>query len=228
MPQNPPDSKSIIKAIIEKNSLKQAVYHNTLDRFNSFKLECDEFVKSNKEKVKKAPSPVLFEYSDRSVFEFQLKFGSDILIFFMHSNVFEIPRDHLVMKSSYIREDKSRSYCGIIHVFNFLSDSFKYNRTNDIGYCIGRIFVNRENHYFTEGKREIGLLYNNFAGNLLDQKAIQTIIHSAILYTLNFDLLTPPYDNIKEVTVAEMQTTLDAMSISTGKRLGFRFQADVP
>ena len=88
--------------------------------------------------------------------------------------------------------------------------------------------MNRENHYFTEGKREIGLLYNNFAANLLDQKAIQTIIHSAVLYTLNFDLLTPPYDNIKEVTVAEMQTTLDAMSISTGKRLGFRFQDDVP
>ena len=228
MLQNLPSSKSIIKAIIEKNSLKQTVYHNTLDRFNNFKQECDEFVKSNKEKVKKAPYPVLFEYNDRSVFEFQLKFGSDILIFFMHSNVFEIPRDHLVMKSSYIREDKSRSYCGIIHVFNFLADSFKYNRTNDIGYCIGRIFVNRENHYFTEGKREIGLLYNNFAANLLDQKAIQTIIHSAVLYTLNFDLLTPPYDNIKEVTVAEMQTTLDAMSISTGKRLGFRFQADVP
>ena len=177
--------------------------------------------------MRKTPFPILFEYSDRSVFEFQLKFGSDILIFFMHSNVFEIPRDHVVMKSSYIREDKSRSYCGIIHIFNFLADSFKYNRTNDIGYCIGRIFVNRENHYFTEGKREIGLLYNNFTGNILDQKAIQTIIHSSVLYTLNFDLLTPPFDNIKEVAVAEMQTTLDAMSISTGKRLGFGFQADV-
>jgi hypothetical protein len=70
------------------------------------------------------------------------------------------------------------------------------------------------------------LLYNNFTSNILDKKATQQIIHSSIHYTLNFDLLTPPYDNIKEVTVAEMQTTLDAMSISTGKRLGFRFQAD--
>ena len=87
--------------------------------------------------------------------------------------------------------------------------------------------MNRENHYFTEGKREIGLLYNNFTGNILGPQAIQTIIHSAILYTVNFDLLTPPYDNIKEVSVAEMQTTLDTMSIRTGKRLGFRFQADV-
>jgi hypothetical protein len=226
MPSTLPGSKSIISSILQKSSLKQEVYHKTLDVFNIFKKESEEFIRVNKNRVKKAPYPTLFEYSDRSMFEFQLKFGSDILIFFMHSNVFEIPRDHVVMKSSYIRDDKSRSYCGIIHIFNFLADSFKYNRSNDIGYCIGRIFVNRENHYFTEGKREIGLLYNNFTGNILDQKAIQTILQSSILYTLNFDLLTPPYDNIKEVTLADMQTTLDAMSISTGKRLGFRFQAD--
>ncbi|MDP1623866.1 MAG: hypothetical protein Q8M08_16185 [Bacteroidales bacterium] len=222
-----PEYKSLINTIVEKSNLKQEVYHNTLDVFNIFKHETEEFVRRNKAKFKKSPFPVLFEYNDKSIFEFQLTFGSDILIFFMHSNVFEIPRDHLVMKSSYIREDKNRSYCGIIHIFNFLADSFKYKRTTDIGYCIGRIFVNREKHYFTEGKREIGLLYNNFTGNILDQKAVQTIIHSSILYTINFDLLTPPYENIKEVSVAEIQTTLDAMSLRTGKRLGFRFQADV-
>ena len=222
-----PNTKSLVHAIIEKGCMKQEVYRTTFNAFSAFKQAGEEFVKANKGAVKKAPYPLLFELSDRGTFEFQLKFGSDILIFFMHSNVFEIPRDHAVMKSSYIREEKSRSYCGIIHIFNFLADSFKYNRTNDIGYCIGRIFVNRENHYFTEGKREIGLLYNNFSGNLLDKKAVQGILNSAILYTLNFDLLTPPYENIKEATVAEIQTTLDSMSIKTGKRLGFRFQADV-
>ena len=147
------NQKSLIRAIIEKGSMKQEVYRTTFNVFNTFKQASEEFVNTNKGAMKKAPYPLLFEYSDRSTFEFQLKFGSDILIFFMHSNVFEIPRDHAVMKSSYIREDKSRSYCGIIHIFNFLADSFRYNRTNDIGYCIGRIFVNRENHYFTEGKR---------------------------------------------------------------------------
>jgi hypothetical protein len=227
MPSSKQNSRTLISTILEKSCLKQEVYHQTLDVFNLFKKESEGFVKSNRNSLKKAIYPILFEYKDRGVFEFQLKFGSDILIFFMHTNVFEIPRDHLVMKSSYIREDKRRSYCGIIHIFNFLADSFKYNRTNDIGYCIGRIFINRENHYFTEGKREIGLLYNNFTGNTLDQTAIRNILNSAILYTLNFDLLTPPFDTIKEVSVAEMQTTLDSMSISTGKRLGFRFQADV-
>jgi len=219
-------SKALVKKIITKSCLKQEVYQKTLDVFGSFKQESEGFVISNRPALKKAAYPLVFEYSDQGEFSFQLKFGSDILIFFMHSNVFEIPRDHVVMKSSYIREDKSRSYCGIIHIFNFLADSFKYNRTSDAGYCIARIFVNRENHYFTEGKREIGLLYNNFHGSVLDRKAVQKIIHSSIEYTLNFDLLTPPFDTIKEVTVTEIQTTLDAMAIKTGKRLGFRFQAD--
>jgi hypothetical protein len=219
-------SNSLIQSVIAKSCLKQEIFQQTLEVFRSFKQESEGFVKSHKSAFRKAAYPLEFDYNDQGEFLFQLKFGSDILIFFMHSNIFEIPRDHLVMKSSYIREDKNRSYCGIIHIFNFLSDSFKYNRTSDVGYCIARIFINREKHYFTEGKREIGLLYNNFQSSLIDRKTIQNILHSAIDYTINFDLLTPPFESIKEITVNEIQSTLDTMSIKTGKRLGFRFQAD--
>jgi hypothetical protein len=219
-------TKDLIRKIITKSSMKQEVYQKSLEALRAFKQESEAFFRSHKSAFKKAAYPLAFEYSDHGEFSFQLKFGSDILIFFMHSNVFEIPRDHFVMKSSYIKEDKTRSYCGIIHIFNFLADSFKYNRASDAGYCIARIFVNRENHYFLEGKREIGLLYNNFQESLLDRGNIRKILHSALDYTINFDLLTPPFDSIKEVTVDEIQVTLDAMSIKTGKRLGFRFQAD--
>ncbi|MEI6456122.1 MAG: hypothetical protein WCO93_07520 [bacterium] len=226
MDQHSTGNSSLIKAIIRKGTLKQEIYQKTLGIFNEFKTEARKLIDVNADTVRQAKYPLLFEFSNHSPFEFQLKFGSDILIFFMHTNIFELPRDHEVMKTPYIREDKSRSYGGLIHIFNFLADSFKYNRVNDLGYLIGRVFVNRELHYFIEGKREVGLLYNNFSTAKLDHKMILSILHSAILYTINFDLLTPPFDNLKEVTVQEMQTTLDAMSIRTGKRLGFRFQAD--
>ena len=176
--------------------------------------------------IKPTKYPIPFEFKDIGPFEFELRFGGDLLIFFMHSNVFEIPRDHEIMKLSYIKEDKTRSYCGIIHIFNFLNDSFRYKRLNDVGYLIGRVFVNRENHYFIEGKREVGLLYNNFPDSDLNYEAIQTILESSIRYTINFDLLTPPYDSMKEVTVEEMQSVRESMQIRTGKRLGFKFQAD--
>ncbi|MCX6286734.1 MAG: hypothetical protein NTY96_06445, partial [Bacteroidetes bacterium] len=71
-----------------------------------------------------------------------------------------------------------------------------------------------------------GLLYNNFAHTRLNLTSLRSIINSSLLYTINLDLLTPPYDNFKEVTEEEMQTQLDSMSLRTGKRIGFRFQAD--
>ena len=221
-----PKHKNLFKAVVAKASLKQEVYTKTLNAFNNFKTEVTLLVQKYHESVKPGKWNIPFEFKDQGPFEFELKFGGDVLIFFMHTNVFEFSRDHEVMKTPYIKEDKSRSYCGIIHIFNFLADSFKYNRTNDIGYLIGRIFINRENHYFIEGKREIGLLYNNFPTAILNKNATHTIVKSSILYTLNFDLLTPPYDNMKEVTVQEIKTTLDNIQIRTGKRLGFRFQAD--
>jgi len=218
----------LFKLMVAKASLKQEVYSRTMEAFRHFKEETIKLAEDFHTQVKSPAWMVPVEFKDHGTFEFELKFGGDVLIFFMHSNIFEFSRDHEVMKTSYIKEDPHRSYCGIIHIFNFLADSFKYSRTNDLGYLIARIFVNRENHYFIEGKREIGLLYNNFASANLTGKAVESIIQSSIRYTLNFDLLTPPYENMKEVTVQEIQTILEAMQTRTGKRLGFRFQADEP
>ena len=210
----------------KKASFKQEVYRNTLETFRLFKSVLIEMDQEYRQKFKSDPLQIPFEYRDKGEFEAELRFGGDVLIFTMHTNVFEFSRDHEVMKTSYIHENTHRSYCGIIMIFNFLADSLKYNRMNDLGYMIGRIFVNSENHYFTEGKREVGQLYNNFQSSVISRESVRLILESAIRYTVNFDLLTPPYDALKMITVADIQTTLDNMKISTGKRLGFRFQGD--
>ena len=167
-----------------------------------------------------------FDYIDRGDFEFEIRFASDTLVFMMHTNVFEFSRNHEVMKSAYIREDPERSYCGVIQIYNFLTDSFLYQRDSDLGYMIGRVFVNKEKHYFIEGKRELGMLYNNFNTSLITNESVQSIVESTIEYTTNFDLLTPPYDEVKVVSVGEMRNNFDKKSLVTAKRLGFRFQAD--
>ena len=131
------------------------------------------------------------------------------------------------MRTSYIKEDKNRIYCGQISIYNFLTDSLLYNRYNDLGYLIGRLFINTENHYYIDGKREIGQIYNNFETNIINEDAIKTILESAMRYTINFDLLVPPYDEVKEMKVFEMvEINNQRMPIRTAKRLGFRFQAD--
>jgi hypothetical protein len=220
------DTSNLFNAIVSKAAIKQEVYRNTYDTFSMFKGVIKQLVKEYKDSDSHRSSHIPFEYKNRGEFEVELKFAGDILVFMMHTNVFEFPRNHEVLKLPYVKEDLNRSFCGIINIYNFLGDSFKYKRVNDLGYLIGRIFINKENHYFIEGKREIGLLYQSFDSAIMGGDTARKIITSAIRYTLNFDLLTPPYEEVKLLTVNQIQTTLDNMKIKTGKRLGFKFQAD--
>ena len=212
--------------IFSKGRLKQDVYHSTKEAFELFRATAKDLIAQLQEQNRERGTDLKFEFTDRGDFEFEIRFASDTLFFLMHTNIFEFSRNHEVMKSPYIRENPDRSYCGVIHIYNFLSDSFTYERDNDLGYLIGRIFINSEKHYFIEGKRDLGMLYNNFNTSTIDSQSVQGIVESAIEYTTNFDLLSPPYDEIKVLSVGEMRNTFNKKSFVTAKRLGFRFQAD--
>ena len=218
--------ENLSNLIFTKGELKQNVYSATKQSFELFRSTAKAIVTALQEQNRQKGKDLRFEFTDRGDFEFEIRFAGDLLLFMMHTNVFEFSRNHEVMKSQYIRDNPERSYCGVIHVYNFLTDSFLYQRDNDLGYLIGRIFVNAEKHYFIEGKRELGMLYNNFNTSVVDDESVRGIVESAIEYTTNFDLLTPPYDEIKVVSVGEMRNNFDKKSIVTAKRLGFRFQAD--
>ena len=212
--------------IFSKGELKHDIYYSTKETFELFRNISKEIIAKLKERNKQTDKDMRFDFIDRGDFEFEIRFASDTLVFMMHTNVFEFSRNHEVMKSPYIRENPDRSYCGVIHIYNFLTDSFLYQRDGDLGYLIGRVFVNKEKHYFIEGKRELGMLYNNFNTSVITDESVQNVVESAIEYTTNFDLLTPPYDEVKVVTVGEMRNNFDKKSLVTAKRLGFRFQAD--
>ncbi len=216
----------IIKSLNEKSSMKQDVYENTLRTFNMMKSVGFDIVREIKNNSVLKDKRVILDYRERGDFEFELRISGDLLIFSMHTNIFEFDKDHIMWRSSYIKDDHYRSYCGLINVYNFLNDSFKYNRTADLGYLIGRVFINKESHYFLEGKRQLGFLHNDFSNDMIDEKAIRSTLESIILYCLNFDLYTPPFDSIREISVSEIQAVNESMQIKTGKRLGFRFQAD--
>lgn len=218
--------ESLKNLVFDKSDLKQKVFASTKETFELFRTTTRELIATFQEVNRREGRNVAFEFTDHGDFEFEVKFAGDVLVFDMHTNVFEFSRDHQVMKSPYIREDSRRSYCGVIRIYNFLADSFTYHRDQDLGYMIGRVFVNYEKHYFIEGKRELGMLYNNFNIALINNESVLSIVESAIEYTTNFDLLTPPYDEVKLVSVGEMRSDYDKKSLATGKRLGFRFQAD--
>ena len=222
------NQEELYSRIYKKSKLKRDVYNNTLESFQLLKkiLFAVETNYNNFLQSSNSDESLGFSVKEIGDFEVEIKFGGDVLIFLMHTNIFEFPRNHAVMQTPYVKNDKDMSYCGVIHVYNFLADSFKYNRVHDVGYLIGRLFVNKDKHYFIEGKKELGFIFNNFGENLLSKESLMQIIEAAIDYTINFDLLTPPYENVKYASVEALKNTIDSISLKTGKRLGFKFQAD--
>jgi len=216
----------ILKNLTDKSGMKQLVYDNTFATFNLIKEVLHEMASDYNSAFKGIDKRVKLEYHDRGKFEAELRVAGDILIFSMHSNVFQFDRDHNIWKLSYVKDNNMASYCGIINIYNFLRDSFKYNRLDDLGYLIGRIFINKDYHYFVEGKRQMGFLYNNFGTATIDKESLINIIQSSILYTLEFDLLVPPYDVVKIASVNQMNTKIENSKLQTGKRLGFKFNSD--
>ncbi|MFN3874493.1 MAG: hypothetical protein ACK4L7_01105, partial [Flavobacteriales bacterium] len=69
--------------------------------------------------------------------------------------------------------------------------------------------------------------YNDLPANDLTRGRLKQVLLSVVLYVLEFDLLAPPYDQVNQVTVSEMNELNANLKISTGKRLGFRFQSDM-
>ena len=220
------NTKTVCEQIKSKMELKKRVYKNIETSFELFKTIAKGYPEAFRTYFPDSDIEVIYE--DKQAQSFQLRFGSDVLYFALHSNVHEFSREHELMKTPYIREDKERSYCGMINIYNFLTDSVIYNRSNDVGYLIGRIFVNKENHCYIDGKREVGQVYSNFSASIFNQELAILILNAAIQYTINFDLLVPPYEMVKEISINDMQEFDNKqLPIRTGKRLGFRFQADI-
>ena len=216
----------IITDLKVKSALKQTVYDNTLKVLSDLKEILKELVTEYNGMLNGTDERIKLEYKDVGAFAAELKIAGDLMIFSMHSNVFEFDRGHGVWKTSYVRGDSMASYCGIINIYNFLSDSFKYNRLEDLGYLVGRIFINRDFHFFTEGKRQLGFYYNNFGNEKINKQALTEILNLSISYILDFDLLVPPYDTVKIATVEQISNRLQRSIMRTGKRLGFQFNSD--
>lgn len=216
----------IYKLLREKVVLKQEVFERTQTIFFQLKEILQKLYTEMQKEIKKFDKDIALDFKDRGDYEMEFTLADDTLIFLMHTNVFTFDRDHEVWKTSYVQEDPNRAYCGKIYIYNFLSDSFKYNRTNDIGLLIGRIFVNRDGHFFVEGKRQLGFLYNDFSSAVLDNENLRKVVESAILYSLDFDPYIPPYEQMTQISVQEVMESSIQSKIATGKRLGFRFQSD--
>jgi hypothetical protein len=217
---------NVIALLREKSVMKQEVYRNTQETFNMLK----EVIKTVADDLKKEASDIDrrigVDYRFPSDHEIELKVAGDMLVFYMHSNVFEFDTSHSMFKTGYVKKNQLNSYCGIIYVYNFLADSFKYNRLQDLGYLISRVFVNREKHFFMESKPPMGYKYSNFSAEPISREVVTEIVYDLIHYAISFDLYTPPADTVREISLNEILERVQSDKLKTGKRLGFGAQSD--
>jgi len=223
-----PAESKILNALIDKAELKASIFHYTIDAFRMIKKELQEvstWIKSNIEKQKKR---INVNYTEHGEFELEMKFAGDTLFFIMHTNVFTFSPEHFIFKTNYVKEDPDRAFCGTILIYNFLSDSIKYNRMNDEGYLLGRIFINKEGHYFMQGKRQYSFLHRDFSSLLFTEDAVRDIVEIAITQAVEFDLYVPPIESLQTITLGDKISFMGSQAIRTGKRMGFDLDLHEP
>lgn len=211
----------IIKLLKEKSVMKQDVFRNTLAAFDIVKQCVNDIASDLNKETQAIDKRIVVSSLETNNYATQLKVAGDMLEFFMHTNVFEFEKSHAMYRTGYVKQNEYNSYCGIINVYNFLADSFKFNRLNDLGYIVCRIFVNREMKFFIEAKGPIGVKYSSFSTEPLNKEQLHEIINDLIIYAITFDLFTPPIEQVKEVSVFEIQEKVSSINLRTGKRLGY-------
>ncbi|WP_210465531.1 MULTISPECIES: hypothetical protein [Rufibacter] len=212
--------ETIFEGLRQKSTTKQAIFRNTRTIFEQLRACSIELVDNLRKRINEVDSNVVIEYRSINDFEFHIKFSGDLLMFVMHSNVITLPEDHELMKSRYVDEDFRRRFFGHIMAYNFMADSIKYNRLNDPGYLLGRVLINIENHFYLEGVKQLDLTYNDMARNVITEETLRLFIESAMVASVNNDLIAPDVEEIRKITVKQK---LEEQQVSTPQKVGFSF-----
>lgn len=219
-----PNYANLAEKLKTHSSMKQFIHRNTMDKIACIKKQMMILSNDLTKDVTSVDKNVEIVFYDRGEFEAELKFSGDSLVFAMHTNTFTFADDHPIHKLPYVKEDPRRAYCGLIQIYNFLSDSIKYNRIYDYGYLIGRIFVNAENKFFIEGKDRFEFGIKDYHKQEFNEEIMQNIISEAMLYCIDFELLMPPFEQSSIITLEEKQLNHTSSGMSTRKRIGFEFK----
>ena len=217
----------IVEKLKDHSSMKQFIHRNTMLQIAAIKKALINLSVNLSKDVTALDSNVEIVYTDGGEFEAEIKFSGDSLIFAMHTNVFTFPEEHKIHQLPFVKANPKKAYCGLIQIYNFLSDSIKYNRVNDLGYLVTRIFIDGDNQFFLEGKDDLNYGIANYENQIFDAKAIEDVVQHAILFAIDFELQVPPLEQSEIITLAEKQYNTTTSGMSTGKRLGFEFKADV-
>jgi len=214
----------INQLLCEKAYTKQKVYQITLDTMVEMKQVMLELQEEIMPCIHEDAPNVEVKFQDIGTFEAHMKFSGDTIVAMMHTNIFDFDSEHHVPNLPYIKEDPLREYCGMIQVYNFLSDSLRYERHQDMGYMLARIFINKDKHFFMEGNRPLSFTYGDISKSVMGKDVLRNIIEECMYFCLNFDLKAPPYNMVNYITVEQKNSLSYSSGMHTSKMVGFRME----
>ena len=130
---NSEDPINFIKYLLEsKSTAKQTAYKHICRAFSVLEAESKRVVEELKRRANPSDKDVTVEFNSINAQEFDVKLAGDMLIFVLGTNIVTLEESHTIMKEDYIRENEVNRYFGQIMVYNFMAESLKYNRTNDL------------------------------------------------------------------------------------------------
>jgi hypothetical protein len=203
-----------------KSSAKQVTYKNLLMAFDLLAKESKRIITELKKKVKPGDEDVTVDFKLINEHEFQVKLAGDLLVFVLHTNVVTFADDHSLMKSDYIKEKEINRYFGQIMIYNFMSDSIKYNRRNDPGYLLARILINHESRFLAEGEGQLGYLYNTISQKPVSEQDLNAIVKMSLKIAIENDLMAPPFPDVRFITV--YQKNEKTQELGAGQKIGFK------
>lgn len=210
----------IQRMLENKSTAKQVTYKNLLGAFESLAKEAKRVVGELKKKVKSSDHDVTVDFQRINEHEFQIKLAGDLLIFVLHTNIVTFDEGHDVMKDPYIKENEINRYFGQIMIYNFMSDSVKFNRVNDPGYLLARLLVNHNGRYIIEGEGKLGLVYSHISEAPITEHDLNILVKLALTLAIENDLMAPPYPQVKFITL--YQKIEKTQELGAGQKIGFR------
>ena len=215
------DPLAYIRHMLEsKSTAKQVTYKNLIGAFQQLSKETKRVIAELKKSVKSTDEDVTLEYRPVNDHEFHAKLAGDLLVFVLHTNIVTFGDDHPVMKEPYIRENEINRYFGQIMIYNFMSDSVKFNRVNDPGYLLARLLINHEGRYLIEGEGRLGAAFNKISGAAITEAELNVLVKLALMIAIENDLMAPPYPQVKFITLFQKMEKTQEMG--AGQKIGFR------
>jgi len=214
------DSLTHIRQLLEsKSTAKQITYKNLLEAFSILSKEAERIIDDLKT-TNPADTDVTVDFSRINEHEFHVKLAGDLLVFVLHTNVVTFDEEHAVMKTTYIREKEVNRYFGQIMVYNFMSDSLKFNRMNDPGYLIARLLINHEGRFLVEGDGQLGTLFNTISVQAIRESDLNTLIKLSLTAAIENDLMAPPFPQVRFITLFQKQEK--TQELGAGQKIGFK------